>query len=57
MGEAVDQSFSLLTPTDIKAVVAYLRSIPLIASSEPATIAPPAPPSPQAGRRNRGHDD
>jgi mono/diheme cytochrome c family protein len=49
MGEAVDQSFSLLTPADIKAVVAYLRSIPPIASSEPATIAPPAPASPKQG--------
>jgi mono/diheme cytochrome c family protein len=49
MGEAVDQSFSLLTPADIKAVVVYLRSIPQITSSEPATIAPPAPPSPKQG--------
>jgi mono/diheme cytochrome c family protein len=49
MGEAVDQSFSLLTPADINAVVVYLRSIPQITSSEPATIAPPAPPSPKQG--------
>ena len=49
MGEAVDQSFSLMAPSDISAVVAYLRSIPPIASSEPATIAPPAPPSPKQG--------
>jgi mono/diheme cytochrome c family protein len=49
MGEAVDQSFSLLTPADVKSVVAYLRSIPPIASSEPATIAPPAPASPRQG--------
>jgi mono/diheme cytochrome c family protein len=49
MGEAVDQSFSLLTPADIKSVVVYLRSIPPIASSEPATIAPPAPASPKQG--------
>ena len=49
MGEAVDQSFSLLTPADIKAVVVYLRNIPQIKSSEPATIAPPAPPSPKQG--------
>jgi mono/diheme cytochrome c family protein len=50
MGEAVDQSFSLLAPADIKAMVVYLRSIPPLASSEPATIAPPAPASPKQGR-------
>ena len=49
MGEAVDQSFSLLAPADINAMVAYLRSVPPVASSEPATIAPPAPPSPKQG--------
>jgi mono/diheme cytochrome c family protein len=49
MGEAVDQSFSLLAPTDIKALVVYLRSVPAVASSEPGTIAPPAPPSPKQG--------
>ena len=48
-GRGVDQSFSPLTPADIKAVVVYLRSIPQITSSEPATIAPPAPPSPKQG--------
>ena len=50
MGEAVDQSFSLLAPADINAIVAYLRSVPPVASSEPATIAPPAPLSPKQGR-------
>jgi len=49
MGEAVDESFSLMAPTDIKALVVYLRSVPPVASSEPATIAPPAPPSPKQG--------
>ena len=49
MGEAVDESFSLMAPADINAVVAYLRSVPPVASSEPATIAPPAPPSPKQG--------
>jgi mono/diheme cytochrome c family protein len=49
MGEAVDHSFSLMAPSDISAVVAYLRSIPPIASSEPGTIAPPAPLSPKQG--------
>jgi mono/diheme cytochrome c family protein len=50
MGEAVDHSFSLMAPADINAVVAYLHSIPPLASSQPATIAPPAPPSPKQGR-------
>jgi mono/diheme cytochrome c family protein len=49
MGEAVDESFSLMAPADINAVVAYLRSVPPVASSEPGTIAPPAPPSPKQG--------
>jgi mono/diheme cytochrome c family protein len=43
MGEAVDESFSQLAPEDIRAVVAYLRSVPPIASTDlPATLAPPA---------------
>src|SRR5262245_3493748 len=50
MGEAVDHSFSQMEPVDIRAVVTYLRSIPAVASSEPATIAPPAPESPKDGR-------
>ena len=49
MGEAVDHSFSQMDPTDIRALVAYLRSVPAVASSEPATIAPPAPASPKEG--------
>ena len=49
MGEAVDESFSLLAPADIMALVVYLRSVPAVASSEPGTIAPPAPPSPKQG--------
>ena len=49
MGEAVDQSFSLLAPADIKALVVYLHSVPAVASSEPGTIAPPAPPLPKQG--------
>jgi mono/diheme cytochrome c family protein len=49
MGEAVDHSFSQMDPADIRALVAYLRSIPAVASSEPATIAPPAPASPKEG--------
>jgi len=49
MGEAVDESFSRMAPEDIRALVAYLRSVPAVASSEPATLAPPAPQSPKSG--------
>jgi mono/diheme cytochrome c family protein len=50
MGEAVDQSFSQMSPTDIRALAAYVRSVPAVASSDlPATIAPPAPASPKDG--------
>jgi mono/diheme cytochrome c family protein len=47
MGEAVDQSFSHMSDSDIHALVAYLRSVPPIATPGlPATIAPPAPVTP-----------
>jgi mono/diheme cytochrome c family protein len=50
MGEAVDHSFSRMSPSDIRALVAYLRSIPAIASADlPASLAPPAPASPKGG--------
>ena len=50
MGEAVDHSFSKLTPEDVYAVVTYLRSVPAIASPDlPATPAPPAPASHRQG--------
>ena len=50
MGEAVDHSLSRLTPEDIRALVAYLRSVPAIASPDlPATLAPPAPASYKSG--------
>src|SRR5258705_12485303 len=50
MAEAVDHSLSLLAPEDIRAVVAYLRSVPATASPDlPATLAPPAPPSHKDG--------
>jgi mono/diheme cytochrome c family protein len=50
MGEAVDRSFSRLTPEDIRAVVAYLRTVPPTASPDlPATLAPPAPASHKQG--------
>jgi mono/diheme cytochrome c family protein len=50
MGEAVDESFSQLAPEDIRAIVAYLRSVPGSASSDlPATLAPAAPDSHKEG--------
>jgi mono/diheme cytochrome c family protein len=50
MGEAVDQSFSQLAPEDVRAIVAYLRSVPATASTDlPATLAPPAPASHRQG--------
>jgi mono/diheme cytochrome c family protein len=50
MGEAVDQSFSQLVPEDIRALVAYLRSVPAIVASDlPSTLAPPAPASHKEG--------
>jgi mono/diheme cytochrome c family protein len=54
MGEAVDHSFSQLAPEDIRALVAYLRSVPAVISADlPATLAPPA----LASHRNGGTDD
>jgi mono/diheme cytochrome c family protein len=51
MGEAVDHSFSQFAPEDIRAVVAYLRSVPAVASPDlPATLAPPAPASHKEGK-------
>ncbi len=39
-----------MTAGDIRALVAYLRSTPAVASPDlPATLAPPAPASPKAG--------
>jgi mono/diheme cytochrome c family protein len=50
MGEAVDHSFSKLTPEDVHAVVAYLRSVPAIDSPDlPVTPARPAPASHREG--------
>jgi mono/diheme cytochrome c family protein len=42
MGEAVDHSFSLMSPNDIRALIVYLRSIPPVMSSLPAPVASPA---------------
>jgi mono/diheme cytochrome c family protein len=50
MGEAVDRSFNYMVGEDIRAVVAYLRTVPPITSPDlPATLAPPAPPSHKQG--------
>jgi mono/diheme cytochrome c family protein len=55
MGEAVDRSFSQLAPEDIRAVVAYLRSVPAVAS--PDLPAPPAPPAPASHKQGGGTSD
>jgi mono/diheme cytochrome c family protein len=34
MAEAVDESFAKLTPDDVRSIVAYLRSVPAVASSD-----------------------
>jgi mono/diheme cytochrome c family protein len=50
MAEAVDRSLSYLVPEDVRAVVAYLRTVPATASADlPASPAPPAPPSHKQG--------
>jgi mono/diheme cytochrome c family protein len=50
MGEAVDLSLSHLTPSDIAALVAYLRSIPPVATpDQPAPVIQPAPAAPKLG--------
>jgi mono/diheme cytochrome c family protein len=50
MGEAVDQSFSRMSESDIAALIVYLRSVPAIAERDlPATIAPPASVEPAEG--------
>jgi len=49
MGEAVDHSFSLMSPNDIRALIVYLRSIPPVTSSLPTPVASPATASPKDG--------
>lgn len=50
MGEAVDHSFSQMAPEDIRAIVAYLRTVPPTASTDlPATLASPASASHKEG--------
>ena len=46
MGEAVDESLQYLTQSDIAAIVAYVRSVSAIATSDlPEPKANPAPAS------------
>jgi mono/diheme cytochrome c family protein len=50
MGEAVDNSFSQMTPSDVHALAAYLRTVPPTPSADlPATLAPPASESHRQG--------
>jgi mono/diheme cytochrome c family protein len=50
MGEAVDLSLSHLTPSDIQAMVVYLRSVPATRTAdEPAPVIRPAPAAPKLG--------
>jgi cytochrome c5 len=50
MGEAIDLSLSNLTPSDIGALVVYLRSIPAIANGDhPAPVTRLAPAAPKLG--------
>jgi mono/diheme cytochrome c family protein len=50
MGEAVDESFSHLTPDDVKALVTYVRSVPALAEKNFASpLAVPAPSSHKDG--------
>jgi mono/diheme cytochrome c family protein len=50
MGQAVDLSLSYLTPSDIAALVVYLRSIPPVATpDQPSPLARPAPAAPKLG--------
>jgi mono/diheme cytochrome c family protein len=54
MGEAVDRSFSQLTPEDIRALVTYLRSVPATAAPDlSATLERPT----SASHRDRGTPD
>lgn len=50
MAQAVNLSFAKMTPSDIRAIVTYLRSVPAIAASDlPASKAEPAPANPKQG--------
>ena len=50
MGEAVDNGFAGMAPEDIRAIVAYVRTVPPQSSPDlPVTLARPAPTSPKKG--------
>jgi mono/diheme cytochrome c family protein len=49
MGEAVDASLSQMTPGDVHALLAYLRTVPAAGSNLPSPLAGPAPTSPRQG--------
>jgi mono/diheme cytochrome c family protein len=50
MAQAVDLSFQRLTPSDIRAIVTYLRSVPAVAASDlPVPKNEPAPADPKQG--------
>jgi mono/diheme cytochrome c family protein len=49
MGEAVAESLRYLTPEDVQAIVAYVRSVPATSSDLPGMLAPPASPSHKEG--------
>jgi mono/diheme cytochrome c family protein len=49
MGEAADKSLSFLAPDDVRALAAYLRSVPARATDMPRTVTTPAPASPKDG--------
>jgi mono/diheme cytochrome c family protein len=50
MAQAVDLSFQRLTPSDIRAMVTYLRSVPAVAASDfPVSKSAPAPADPKQG--------
>jgi mono/diheme cytochrome c family protein len=49
MGEAVAESLRYLTPEDVQAIVAYVRSVPATPSDLPGALAPPASPSHKEG--------
>ena len=52
MGEAVELSFSKMTPSDIRAMVAYLRTVPAIATPDlPAPKERLRPPIPSKASR------
>jgi mono/diheme cytochrome c family protein len=49
MGEAIAESLRYLTPQDVRAIVAYVRSVPATPSDLPGMLAPPASPSHKEG--------